>query len=82
MADICRRLEGRGLIARDVSPEDARRKILSLTEDGDKALEEVTERSLGLNERLLEVVPAARRAALIKQLIALADHWETLDSER
>ncbi|MDQ4114294.1 MAG: MarR family winged helix-turn-helix transcriptional regulator [Actinomycetota bacterium] len=78
MADICRRLEGRGLISREVSAEDARRKVLRLTPEGETTLDEVTDRSRALNERLLEVISVERRSAIVAEMLALSEHWENM----
>lgn len=53
MADLCRRLERRGLIRRTESPRDARRKLLSLTDDGAAVLSEVNRRARRLDKALL-----------------------------
>ncbi|UQS25202.1 MarR family winged helix-turn-helix transcriptional regulator [Amycolatopsis thermalba] len=53
MADLCRRLEQRGLIQRVESPRDARRKLLSLTEEGSAVLTEVNRRARRLDKALL-----------------------------
>ncbi|GLY65316.1 MarR family winged helix-turn-helix transcriptional regulator [Amycolatopsis taiwanensis] len=54
MADLCRRLESRGLIRRTESPRDARRKLLSLTDEGAAVLSEVNRRARRLDRALLE----------------------------
>ncbi|MFD4253398.1 MarR family winged helix-turn-helix transcriptional regulator [Amycolatopsis thermoflava] len=54
MADLCRRLEQRGLIERTASPRDARRKLLSLTEEGEKVLARVNKRARRLDKALLD----------------------------
>ncbi|GAA4671526.1 MULTISPECIES: MarR family winged helix-turn-helix transcriptional regulator [Amycolatopsis] len=53
MADLCRRLEQRGLIRRVESPRDARRKLLSLTEEGSTVLTQVNRRARRLDKALL-----------------------------
>ncbi|MFD4249003.1 MarR family winged helix-turn-helix transcriptional regulator [Amycolatopsis thermoflava] len=53
MADLCRRLEQRGLIRRVESPRDARRKLLSLTEEGSAVLTQVNRRARRLDKALL-----------------------------
>ncbi|TCK26140.1 MarR family winged helix-turn-helix transcriptional regulator [Pseudonocardia endophytica] len=76
MADVCRRMERRGLIRRTESPRDARRKILSLTDDGIAALEEVTRRTRRLDRELLEALPEERRGEIAGLLNTLGAHWE------
>nr|WP_232021636.1 MULTISPECIES: MarR family winged helix-turn-helix transcriptional regulator [Pseudonocardia] len=78
MADVCRRLERRGLISRTESPYDARRKLLSLTDDGAAALAEVTRRTRRLDEELLTAVPEERRREIAVLLNTLGAHWEAV----
>ncbi|MEV1295559.1 MarR family winged helix-turn-helix transcriptional regulator [Pseudonocardia sp. NPDC049635] len=78
MADVCRRLERRGLIVRTESPYDARRKLLSLTEDGAAALAEVTRRTRRLDRELLAAVPEERRREIAGLLNTLGAHWEAV----
>ncbi|MBO4237393.1 winged helix DNA-binding protein [Pseudonocardia alni] len=78
MADVCRRMERRGLIERTESPRDARRKILSLTDDGAAALVEVTRRTRRLDAELLAAVPEDRRSEIAGLLNTLGAHWEAV----
>lgn len=77
MADLCRRLERRGLIRRTESPRDARRKLLSLTDEGAAALHEVNRRARRLDQALLsgdDQVGGDVAGALNR----LAEHWESV----
>lgn len=74
MADVCRRLEERGLIARAAAPSDGRRKLLELTEEGRSTLTSVHEKVRDLDARLL--AHHADSAALLDELAALAETWE------
>lgn len=76
MADVCRRLEDRGLIRRDTAPGDGRRKLLRLTEDGTEMLERIEVRVADLNLELLDDDPEP--GGLIDRLDRLADRWEAL----
>ena len=76
MADVCRRMERRGLIIRHESPHDARAKVLALTDEGVEALAEVNRRARALDEALLEGCPAQHRAGLASLLNALGQRWE------
>ncbi|GAB2782281.1 MarR family winged helix-turn-helix transcriptional regulator [Streptomyces sp. NPDC054796] len=78
MADVARRLEKRGLLARRTAVDDGRRKLLYLTEEGERTLREANGRARQLDERLLEPYEQARRAEVLRELTALADHWEAL----
>ncbi|OEV04293.1 MarR family winged helix-turn-helix transcriptional regulator [Streptomyces oceani] len=82
MADIARRLERRGLLERRTAADDGRRKLLYLTSEGERVLREANDRARALDERLLESYPPGdERAELLRQLTALADHWEKLSED-
>ncbi|MGW1678224.1 MarR family winged helix-turn-helix transcriptional regulator [Saccharopolyspora sp. NPDC002376] len=78
MADLCRRLERRGLIQRVESPRDARRKLLSLTEEGEAVLTEVNHRARQLDEALLAGKDIPRNADIATLLNALGARWEAV----
>ncbi len=83
MADVARRLEKRGLIVRRTAADDGRRKLLFLTDEGEEALSKADDRARALDERLLEPYGSAtERVRLMRELTALADHWEGLSEER
>ncbi|OXM44855.1 MarR family winged helix-turn-helix transcriptional regulator [Amycolatopsis alba] len=77
MADLCRRLERRGLIQRVESPHDARRKLLSLTDEGKTVLSQVNRRARRLDKALLGGESDVDTAALLN---ALGAHWERIAS--
>lgn len=81
MADVARRLENRGLLDRRTAAEDGRRKLLHLTEEGERALRDANDRARALDERLLAPYDAEQRADLMHLLTSLADHWEGLAKE-
>ncbi|MDI3403294.1 MarR family winged helix-turn-helix transcriptional regulator [Streptomyces sp. B-S-A6] len=81
MADVARRLENRGLLARTPSPADARRKLLHLTEEGRATVHDANRRARKLDEELLRPIPPEQRAQVLEHLSALADHWEQLSQE-
>ena len=78
MADVSRRLERRGLLLRRTAADDGRRKLLYLSEDGERTLLEANDRARHLDERLLEPFDGECRAELLRELTSLADHWEGL----
>lgn len=81
MADVARRLEGRGLLVRRTAADDGRRKLLYLTEDGVRVLRGAEDRVEALNKRLFAYHSDDERERLIRELTALADHWEGLSAE-
>ena len=80
MADVCRRLEDRGLISRAVAPSDGRRKLLALTDAGAEALAAVRHRVAALEGELLGGQDDDARGRLLDDLTALSASWEALAS--
>ena len=80
MADVCRRLEERGLIDRAPAPADGRRKLLDLTDDGREALHRVRQRVAALDGELMAEYPADV-AQLLSDLDDLSRRWETVAGE-
>lgn len=78
MTDIVRRLVQRGLIRRERTEEDGRRRLLYLTEDGAAQLEEVTRRSRALDEKLMSGFSEEERKRILQGLLELGGHWEAL----
>ncbi|MEU5879088.1 MarR family winged helix-turn-helix transcriptional regulator [Spirillospora sp. NPDC047279] len=78
MADIVRRLEDNGLIVRRTAVLDGRRKLLYLTDDGERRLDEVNRRARKLEEDLMRGRSAAGREEWIREMTAMATHWENL----
>ncbi|MGP3975867.1 MarR family winged helix-turn-helix transcriptional regulator [Streptomyces sp. 8N114] len=76
MADVCRRLEKRDLIRRRPSTRDARRKLLSLTEQGETTLREINRRARRLDRALLG--DDAGDATTARLLNTLGERWETI----
>jgi DNA-binding MarR family transcriptional regulator len=79
MADVCRRLEDRGLIARTTAPSDGRRKLLELTPEGRDALERTRQRVAALEGELL-ASRVGDHDRLLADLEALSQRWETVAS--
>lgn len=78
MADLCRRMERRGLIRRTESPHDARRKLLSLTEHGTATLTETHRRARALDDALLADCPDEQRPQVAALLNDLGRQWESV----
>ncbi|MFI9387908.1 MarR family winged helix-turn-helix transcriptional regulator [Kutzneria sp. NPDC052558] len=81
MADLCRRLERRDLIRRVESPRDARRKLLSLTEEGKAALARVNRRARRLDKALLAGTGVPDGLDIAALLTTLSAHWESVATD-
>lgn len=78
MADVCRRLERRGLITRREAPRDARAKVLTLTDEGLQVFEDTHRRTRALDKALLSAVPEDQRLQIAALLNQLGEHWESV----
>ncbi|WP_433479221.1 MarR family winged helix-turn-helix transcriptional regulator [Spirillospora sp. CA-142024] len=78
MADIVRRMEDNGLIVRHTATHDGRRKLLYLTDEGERRLKEAERRTRSLDEDLMRGYSAAERERWLREMTALAGHWEGL----
>ena len=78
MADVCRRLETRGLITRRESTLDARAKVLALTDQGTGVLSSVEARTRALDEALLSRASVEDRTRVAHLLDELAGYWEAV----
>ncbi len=72
LTEILRRLGRRGLIRRERQAEDRRTNALHLTAEGSAAMESAIDAVERAQERILEPIPAAERAAAMRVLEALA----------
>jgi DNA-binding MarR family transcriptional regulator len=78
MASIVRRLEERGLITREVPPEDGRKRLLRLTDDGTETLRTAYRRTRELDVLLMEGMDGETQRDLLTRLNAIAERWESL----
>jgi MarR family transcriptional regulator, temperature-dependent positive regulator of motility len=68
LADVCLRLANRGLLARERSPEDGRRYILSVTPEGQALLRRTAPAVDAVGDALLAPLDADERATLMRLL--------------
>ncbi|MCH2393386.1 bifunctional helix-turn-helix transcriptional regulator/GNAT family N-acetyltransferase [Oceanibaculum sp.] len=68
MSRVLKGLEDKGILARRPSPEDARRTLLSLTEEGQAAFAQLNARSHDEIGDLLDTLPEAARQRLVSSL--------------
>ncbi len=78
MADVARRLEKRGLLARRTAAADGRRKLLYLTDAGLATLRDANHRARTLDKILLASVDEDAHESFVATLRELADRWEGL----
>ena len=65
------RLEGRGWVQRQVSPEDRRARLLQLTPEGKQLLQEVSASVLSTQERILAPLSEDERRTFLRMLKVL-----------
>ena len=73
VAGVSDRLQARGLLLRNPSAQDRRVRLLALTPAGQALLREVEPGMLRAQQRILEPLPAARRAEFVHLLRELVD---------
>jgi MarR family transcriptional regulator, lower aerobic nicotinate degradation pathway regulator len=71
IASVIDRLEARGLLVRNIAPEDKRVRLLTLTRDGDKLLAATLPGMLRAQERMLAPLRKAERAEFMRMLNVL-----------
>jgi DNA-binding MarR family transcriptional regulator len=72
LAELVARLIGKGLLARERSTLDARANTVSLTEAGRSAVKEAEPRVALADERIMALVPSAKRESFLKTLADMA----------
>jgi DNA-binding MarR family transcriptional regulator len=68
LAGVIDRLEARGLLQRNASPDDRRVRLLTPTADGRALLVAVVPAMLRAQQRILEPLPAAQRREFMRML--------------
>ena len=77
IAGVVDRLEARGLLLRQVAPQDKRVRLLTLTGDGAALLAAAVPGMLRAQERMLAPLPKAERAEFMRMLrVLVAAHNE------
>ena len=71
IAGVVDRLEARGLMQRNTSPEDRRVRLLRLTDEGRALLDAIEPAMLRSQERILDPLPQVERAEFMRMLRAL-----------
>ena len=73
IAGVIDRLEVRGLMQRNASPEDRRVRLLKLPPEGAKVLQAIEPDMLKAQQRILKPLPAAERDLFMRMLRKLVD---------
>jgi MarR family transcriptional regulator, temperature-dependent positive regulator of motility len=76
LADIVRRLKGKGLLQRRRTKEDARAYAVRLTEEGQQVLRSAEPRARRVDEQILDALPAKRRAEFMGALASIVSTME------
>jgi DNA-binding MarR family transcriptional regulator len=79
---VIQRLIHRGWVAVDRDPKDMRRKLLSLTEEGQRVFDDVAVRASDMTDRMVECLEPQERGQLVSLLGRLVAHGETLRETR
>ena len=72
LGGVLERLEAKGRVRRSPSPADKRVKLLHLTLDGERLLRRAEPAVRRVQQRLMEPLPPADRAAMLRLLLHLA----------
>jgi DNA-binding MarR family transcriptional regulator len=80
LADIVRRLKGKGLLQRRRTKEDARAYAVRLTEEGQQVLPSAEPRARRVDEQILDALPAKRRAEFIDALASIMNTMERTEA--
>jgi len=73
IASVIDRLEARGLLLRNIAPEDKRARLLTLTRQGAVLLAAIGPGVLRAQERMLAPLPKSERAEFMRMLRTLVD---------
>jgi len=73
MGGVVDRLEARGWLVRQVSPEDRRARLLRVTPQGQQLLADVGDAVLKTQDRILSPLPKAQRQEFLRMLKVLVD---------
>jgi DNA-binding MarR family transcriptional regulator len=71
LADLVKRLKGKGLLQRRHTKEDARAYAVRLTEEGKQSLRTAEPLAKRVDQHVLEVLPAKRREEFMRALASI-----------
>ena len=76
LADIVKRLKGKGLLQRRRTKEDARAYAVKLTEDGKRVLRTAEPLAKRVDDRILDALPGKQRDQFVKALASIISTLE------
>jgi MarR family transcriptional regulator, temperature-dependent positive regulator of motility len=76
LADIVKRLKGKGLLQRKRTREDARAYAVKLTEEGQRLLRTAEPLAKGVDQRILDALPAKHRELFMGALASIVSTLE------
>lgn len=82
VADVVNRLAARGLLARTKHPDDRRRNLLTLTEDGRRLFVDIAQAAQRMTEKLVGSLTEGDRRDLVRILQRVVEHGESADGGR
>lgn len=81
IAGVVDRLEARGALTRNLSPQDRRVRLLHLTADGEALRAALLPAMLRAQQRMLEPLPAAERKVFMRMVHTVIHHHENLAAD-
>lgn len=75
-ADVAARLHRRGLLLQEVDPDDSRRRLLSLTRDGEQLLDRLMPDAATVGDRLLSPLDESERHTLMDLMAKVVAEWD------
>ncbi|WP_186763064.1 MarR family winged helix-turn-helix transcriptional regulator [Lentzea tibetensis] len=82
VADVVNRLAARGFLARAKHPEDRRRNVLTLTDEGARVFEEISESALRMTDKLVGCLTEGDRRDLVRILQRVVEAGESGEGGR
>jgi DNA-binding MarR family transcriptional regulator len=76
LADIVKRMKGKGLLARRRTKEDARTYAVKLTAEGQRVLHSAEPLAKRIDDRILDALPASRRKEFMGALASIVSTLE------
>jgi DNA-binding MarR family transcriptional regulator len=76
ISDVLERLQGSGLLTREVDPSDSRAKLVSITEEGQRLVTEMRAIAADVYERAAQGIGERDREAMVRALTRMVSNLE------